>query len=244
MSGHSHFATIKHKKALTDAKRSKVFSKVSRLITMAVKEKGGDPETNSQLKLAMEQAKAANMPSENVERAIKKGTGELAGEKLEEVSFEAYGPGGIALIIEGITDNKNRTLGEIRQILNQYGGKLVAEGAVRWMFERKGIITIDLEGNLPKFENKDALELAVIEAGAEDVYPGDGTLDIHTKPENLESVKKALEGKNISIDSSNLGWTAKEEVAVDEKTNEVCQKIFEAFDENDSVQQVFSNLKG
>src|SRR4030042_3986903 len=137
MSGHSHFKSIKHQKGIADAKKGKAFSKIGRLISIAAKEKGGNPETNPKLRLAMEQARAVNMPKDNVERAIQRGIGEAAGEKLEEVVFEAYGPGGIAIIIEGITDNKNRALGEIKQILIQNGGKLAGEGSVRWLFERK-----------------------------------------------------------------------------------------------------------
>ncbi|MDD5144592.1 MAG: YebC/PmpR family DNA-binding transcriptional regulator [Candidatus Pacebacteria bacterium] len=243
MSGHSHFSTIKHKKAAEDAKRSKTFSKLTQLIIVATKEKGGVAETNPKLKLAIEQAKAANMPSENIERAIKKGTGELAAEKLEEVAFEAYGPGGIAIIIEGITDNKNRTLGEIKQILNQANGKLVTEGSVRWMFERKGIITMSLEENQIAWPNREDLELALIEAGAEDVYFKEDYIDLHTKAEDLEKVKKALEEKSIKIESASLGWTAKEEIAVDQETKENCLKLFETLDDNDSIQGVYSNLR-
>ncbi len=183
MSGHSHFSSIKHKKALTDAKRSKVFSKLASQILVTAKEKGKDPETNPRLKVAIDQAKEANMPSENIERAIKKGTGELAGEKLEEFLFEAYGPGGTAIIIEGITDNKNRSLGEIKQTLNQYGGKLVGEGGARWLFERK------------------------------------------------------------SEEQGSLEWVAKQEIEVPEKDKESLEKLFEALDENDSVQEIYSNLK-
>lgn len=183
MSGHSHFSSIKHKKALTDAKRSKVFSKLANQILVAAKEKGKDPETNPRLKVAILQAKEANMPSENIERAIKKGTGELASEKLEEFLFEAYGPGGTAIIIEGITDNKNRSLGEIKQILNQYGGKLIGEGGARWLFERKA-------------EKQGPFE-----------------------------------------------WVAKQDIEVSEKDKESIQKLFEVLDENDSVQEIYSNLK-
>lgn len=183
MSGHSHFSSIKHKKALTDAKRSKVFSKLASQILVAAREKGKDPDTNPRLKIAIEQAKEANMPSDNIERAIKKGTGELASEKLEEFLFEAYGPGGVAIIIEGITDNKNRSLGEIKQTLNQYGGKLVGEGGARWLFERK------------------------------------------------------------AVEQGSLEWVAKQEMEVPEKDKENLQKLFEALDENDSVQEIYSNLK-
>src|SRR3990167_11077965 len=164
MSGHSHFKTVAATKNANDAKKGKIFSKLGRVITIIEKEKGGDIVTNAALKTAIEQTKKFNMPKENIERAIKKGTGELAGEALEEVSFEGLGPGGVAIIMEGITDNKNRTLGEIKGILSQHGGKMAGEGAVRWMFERNGLIAVDAEG-----KTKEELELSAIEAGAEDI---------------------------------------------------------------------------
>ena len=253
MSGHSHFKTIKAQKELADAKKGKVFSKFGRLITIAVKEKGGDPVTNAKLKMTIEQAKSFNMPKENIERAIKKGTGELAGEILEEVSFEGFGPGGIAMIIEGITDNKNRTLGEIKVALNQNNGKLAGEGAVRWMFDRKGAIIINPKSHLtpaggfpagfiPNPKN-DELEMVAIESGAEDVKWFEDKLEIYTKPEDLEKVKKALEDKGLKIESASLDFVAKEEVKVSEKEKEQAQKLFEALDENDSVNDIYSNLK-
>ncbi len=182
MSGHSHYKSIKYQKAIADVKRGRVFSKLAKEISIAARE-GGDPTTNPKLRVAIEKARSVNLPNENIERAIKRGTGELAGEKLEEVLFEAYGPGGIAIIIEGITDNKNRTLGEIKQILNQNGGKLVGEGAVKWMFERK-----------------------------------------ITEPGSLE-------------------WVPKQEIEVNEKTKDACQKLFEVLDENEAVQEIYSNIK-
>ncbi len=167
MSGHSHAKTVMATKMANDAKKGKIYSKYGRLITIAVKDGGGsgDPAKNSKLKAAIEQAKEMNMPKENIERAIKKGTGELAGESLEEVSFEGFGPGGIALIIDGITDNTNRTLGEIKSILNQNNGKMAGEGAVRWMFERKGAITVKPEG-----KSKEEIEMIAIEAGSRRCY--------------------------------------------------------------------------
>lgn len=183
MSGHSHWATIKHKKGAADEKRGQVFSKLARMITVAAREGGGNPENNPKLRAAIEKAKSLNMPSENIERAIKRGTGELEGAKLEEVIFEAYGPGGIAIIIEGITDNKNRALNEIKQILNQNGGKLVGEGGARWLFERK-----------------------------------------------------AKEG-------GGLEWVAKQEIEISNQDKEAAYKLFEALDENDAVQEIYSNLK-
>src|SRR3989344_7302095 len=162
MSGHSHFKTVKATKDANDAKKGKIFSKLALVITLAVKEKGADSTTNARLKSAIEKAKEFNMPKENIERAIKKGTGELAGEELEEVSFEGLGPGGVAIIMEGITDNKNRTLGEIKGILSQHGGKMAGEGAVRWMFERKGVIVAEKK-DLPAQAGD--LESLAIEAG-------------------------------------------------------------------------------
>lgn len=241
MSGHSHAKTIKHQKGLADAKRSAAFSKMAKELEIAAKE-GGDPTFNSKLRMAIERAKGVNMPTENIERAIKRGTGELEGAKLEEVSFEAYGPGNIAIIIDGITDNRNRTLGEIKQILNQNNGKLVAEGSIRWMFERKGAIIVNLKLQNENFQNKENLELAVIEAGADDIYWHDDMLDVYTKPEDLEKARKNLEEKGIKIESYLLDWVSKENIEVDVATSEACQKLFEALDENDSVQEIYSNL--
>lgn len=237
MSGHSHFKTIKATKELADAKRGKIFSKLARIITIAVKEKGPDTLVNSKLKSAIEQAKQFNMPKENIERAVKKGTGELAGENLEEVSFEGFGPGGIAIIMEGITDNKNRTLGEVKTILNQHNGKIAGEGAVKWMFQKKGLITISNQGKL-----KEELELSAIEAGAEEISWQEGKLYIETKPEDLEKIKKSLEEKNLEIESVNLGWIANEEISISEKEKESAKKLFEALDENDAIQDIYSNL--
>ena len=188
MSGHSHFASIKHKKAITDAKRSKVFSKLSREISVAAREGGGDPNFNPKLRTAIEKAKEFDMPADNIEKAVKRGTGELEGAKLESVTYEAYGPSGIAIIIEGITDNKNRTLSEIKQILNQNGGKLVGEGGVRWMFQRKPAV--------------------------------------HTQEKD-----------------GRLEWVPQYEVELQDKDKEAAEKLFEALDENDAVQEIYSNLK-
>ncbi len=243
MSGHSHFKSIKHQKDIADAKRGKIFSKMARVITIAAKEKGGDPEANAKLKIAIEQAKSFNMPRENIDRAIQKGTGALAGENLEEVIFEAYGPGGIAIIIEGIADNKNRALGDIKQILNQFNGKLAGEGSVRWMFERKGVITIDLKSQAPNLKNKEELEMEAIEAGAEDILWDNDIFDIYTKVENLETIKKTLEAKGLKIDSVKPAWIAKETIEISEREKESCQKLFEALDENDTVQDIYSNLR-
>lgn len=240
MSGHSHAKTVKRIKEAEAKKRGKAFSKMARVIIMAAREGGGDPANNSKLKLAIEQAKQINMPKENIERAIRRGTGGLDAEKLEAVVFEAYGPAKTAIIIEGITDNKNRTLAEIKQILNQYNGKLATEGSVKWMFERKGVITIN---NEQKTMNKDNLEMEAIDAGADDIHWHGDILNIYTKPEELEKVKKNLEEKGIKVESSSLDWVAKNMIDVEEKEKESCQKLFEALNENEAVQNIYSNLK-
>jgi YebC/PmpR family DNA-binding regulatory protein len=183
------------------------------------------------------------MPTDNIERAIKRGAGELGGEDLEEMVFEAFGPAGIAIIIKSITDNKNRTLGEVKQILNQRGGKMANEGSVKWLFERKGVITIDPATAEQAIKDKDGLEMAAIESGAEDTYWQDTILLVYTRPEELEKVRKALEEKGVKAESTSLDWVAKEEVALSEEEKASCQKLFEALDENDSIQEIYSNLK-
>lgn len=241
MSGHSHAKKIKREKGVTDQKRGQVFSKLAREISLAAKE-GGDPTVNTKLRLAMEKAKQWNLPKENVERAIKRGSDKLAGEKLAEIFFEAFGPGGIAIIIEGITDNKNRALSEIKQILIKNNGKLANEGSVKWLFERKGVIEV----RSTKYEDKkkEDLELMAIEAGADDICWRDDVLDIYTKPEALEGIKQSLEAKQIKAESVSLDWVAKEEVLLNEKDKTACQKLFEILDENEAVQEIYSNLKG
>ena len=235
MSGHSHAKTVKATKEANAAKKGKIFSKMGRLITIAAKD-GGDPITNSKLKAAIEQAKNFDMPKENIERAIKKGTGELAGETLSEVTFEGFGPGGIALIMEGITDNTNRAVTEVKVILNQNHGKMAGEGAVKWMFERKGIIIVSSQ-------NKEELEMTAIEAGADDIKSYQDQIEIFTKPEDLDNVKKTLEEKSVKIDSSSLGWMPKEETEISDKEKEQAEKLFEALDENDAINNIYSNLK-
>lgn len=243
MSGHSHYKTVKRVKDAHDAQRGKVFSKLARMISVAAKE-GADLSTNSRLKQALEEAKVFNLPKENIERAIQRGTGEGEEAKLEEVTHEAYGPGGIALIIEGITDNKNRTLAELRQILQKYGGKLAEAGSVKWMFERKGAITINPNDQTLTTKKED-LELKVIEAGAEDIYwhKTEDVLDVYTKPAELAKVKKTLEDQGLKISSATLDWVAKEQIGVSDKDRENCQKLFEDLGESEAVQDIYSNLK-
>jgi len=241
MAGHSHWHKIRWQKGIADAKKSKLFSKLAREITVAVREGGKDPEFNPRLRMVIEKAKRVNMPSENIERAIKRGTGEIEGGRLESFVFEAYGPEGVALMIEGITDNKKRSLNEIRQILSQYGGKLIEEGGVRWMFDRKGWIEIDYNKLKDRFK-KEQLELLCIDGGAEDLkWKSDDKLEIYTKPEELESVKNFLKEKGVEISDSSLDWVPKETKEVEDKGK--LEKLFEALDEQDDVQEIYSNLK-
>ena len=247
MAGHSHWHSIRYKKERADTKRSQIFAKLSRMITVAAREGGGDPDLNPRLALAIERAKEYNIPLENIERAIKKGTGELETERLEEVLYEGYGPGNVAVIVEAITDNKNRTLSELKQIFSQYGGKLVETGAVKWMFERKGVITMNLNQEilkgLSREQKKEKLELLAIEAGAEDIYWHSGKIDVYVKPEELKKTREKLEKEGLKIEEVSLDWVPKNYHEVSSEDREKIQKFFETLDENDSVQEIYSNLK-
>ncbi len=214
-----------------------------RLITVAVKDGGPNAETNARLRMALDMAKGINMPKDNIERAISRASGADEGQVFSDFLFEAYGPGNVAILIEGITDNKNRAVNDVKTILNQNGGKLVGEGAIRWMFERKGLVIVKLDDQSPEMKNKESLEMAAIEAGADDIYWYENVLEVHTSPADAEAVKKALEAKGIEVESFSLAWLAKEEVEGDEKTKGANQKLMDALNDNDSVQEVYSNLK-
>ena len=238
MSGHSHAKTVAHKKGIAAAQRSKIFSKMASEIAIAAKG-GGDPASNSRLRMAIDRARSFNMPTLNIERAIKRGTGEEKGATLEEILFEGYGPNNIAILIEGISDNKNRTLGEIKQAFEKNKGKLAGEGAVRWMFDRRGTITISTYD-----KPKDEIELLAIEAGAQDTYwKEDGALEIYTDPTELEKVKKALEEQGIVLESTSLDWIPKERVSLSKADIESAEKLFLALDESDAVQEIYANIK-
>jgi YebC/PmpR family DNA-binding regulatory protein len=243
MSGHSHAKTIAHAKSITDQKRGQVFSKMARLISIAVKESGANPETNSKLKTAIDRARAFNMPNDNIERAIKQAIGGQEGKSLEEFVFEGYGPGGIALLIEGITDNKNRVLGEIRQLLNQNQSKLVGEGAVRWLFDRKGVIVIDLQKQIVDRQDKEMIELEAIEAGADNLSWSENLLEIDLSPDSLQKSKGFLENRGLKIESATIDWVAKEEIVAPAAEAQAAKRLFELLDDNNDVQDVFSNLK-
>ena len=229
-----------HEKGAADAKRSQVFSKLANELTIAAKEGGGaDPMANPRLRTVMEKVKEVNMPSENVERAIKKALGGEGG-KLEEMLIEAYGPGGIALLISAITDNRNRTLGEIKQILQRGQGKMVEGGAVRWLFELKGVGVVEPDEN-QSLRPKEELELLAIEAGAEDIYWDDTILNIYTDSANLASLKEKLGAKNLRIATS-LDWVPKERVEATPKDRQTIDQLFESLDEQNDVQDIYSNL--
>ncbi|MDA1337608.1 MAG: YebC/PmpR family DNA-binding transcriptional regulator [bacterium] len=237
MSGHSHARTVKSTKDAAAAQRSKIFSKMAGELAIAAKG-GGDPTSNPRLRMAIDRAHSFNMPTTNIDRAVKRGTGEEKGAALEEILFEGYGPGNVALLVEGITDNKNRTIGEIKMAFEKSGGKLAGEGAVRWMFDKKGAITI-LQNDKPK----DELELIAIEAGAEDIYwKKNGELELYTDPTLLEQVKKTLEEQGISIQSTSLEWIPKERIALSEKDSTSMEKLFATLDESDAVQEIYANL--
>lgn len=239
MSGHSHWAGIKHKKGLEDAKRGKVFSKLGKTISVAARDHGPDPASNPTLRVAIEKAREANMPNDNIERAIKRGTGELEGAKLEEITLEIFGPEGAAILAEGITDNKNRTLSDIKKILSGHNAKLANEGGVKWMFSRKGVLTINARG-----KNREALELTVIDAGAEDLLWNDeGDLVVYTSPETLDEVKQKLEKEGLVIISSGLEWMPQNPIDLGPEQRMKLEKLFEALDEYEDVQEIYSNLK-
>lgn len=242
MAGHSHAKKVRKLKEADAKKRSQIFSKMARLIQVAVRQGGTNPETNPKLRMAIEMAKSYNVPLENIEKAIKRASGELEGEKLEEFSFEALGPGGVALIVEGITDNKNRTLNELRHVFNQYNGKLVNEGAVKWMFERMGCIVINLK-NQEKINSKEELELSVIDAGAEDLEWDNSELSVYIKIEDLEILRKEIENRGIKIESVSIDWKPKERKILGEKEKETFLSLLEALDSLDSVQEIYSNAK-
>ncbi|MBC7074297.1 YebC/PmpR family DNA-binding transcriptional regulator, partial [Candidatus Parcubacteria bacterium] len=216
MAGHSHAKKVRKIKEADAKRRGQIFSKLTRLIQIAVRDGGPNPEVNPKLRMAIEMAKSYNFPAENIERAIKKATGEIEAEKLEEFSFEAIGTGGVALIIEGITDNKNRTLNEIKQILNRHNAKLVGEGSVKWMFQRMGCVSVNL-ANQDKIKEKGQLELLAIDCGAEDLEWDDGELNLYCPVENLENLRKNLEKEGVKIESTSIDWKPKERKPLQEK---------------------------
>lgn len=239
MAGHSKWAQIKHKKAATDAKRGKLFTKIVKEITVAARLGGGDPEGNPRLRTAIEKAKEVNMPAENIKRAIMKGTGELPGTTYEEVIYEGYGPGGVAVLIETLTDNKNRTVSEIRHIMSKNGGSLGEAGCVSWMFSKKGYILVEKTK-----VDEDTLMSIVLDAGAEDMKndPKEENYEIIVAPENLNSVKKAIEEKNIPVALAEITMLPKSYVPVEGNTAEQMVKLIDILEDHDDVQNVYANF--
>lgn len=236
MSGHSKWASIKHQKGVTDARRGQLFTKLTREIIIAAREGGGNPEMNFRLRLAVQKARDNNMPMDNVERAIKKGTGELEGGSLAELVLEGYGPGGTAILVSALTDNRNRAIQEVRSTFTRHGSSLGESGCVAWLFDSKGVITIKAES-----VDADELALTAIDAGAEDVKIENNYVEVYTKPEELEAVRKTLEQKNLLIDASELSMVPKTLVPLDEKAALQALKLLDKLEEVDDVQNVFSN---
>lgn len=237
MSGHSKWSTIKRKKAKEDAKRGKIFTKIIKEITVAAKEGGGDPESNPRLRTAIDSAKAANMPKDNIEKAIKKGTGELPGVTYEEYTYEGYGPEGIAIIVDVLTDNKNRTTAEIRHLFSKHNGNLGEKGCVSWMFETRGMITIPIDR-----VDEDILYEVAIEAGADDIKTEAEYFEVFTDVSHLFSVKEELEAKGIPIEAAELGKFPNTLVDLDNKDFEKNMKLLSLLEDLDDVNSVYSNL--
>lgn len=238
MSGHSHWATIKRSKGAADAKRGQVFTKLGRELEIAAREGGGDPDSNFKLRLIMDKAKQAQMPKDNIERAIQRGTGQLKGVDLEEIQYEGYGPQGTALIVEVVTDNKNRAASEVRRLFSRHGGNLGATGSVSWMFERKGTISLE-----PADTDPEELALLAIDAGAEDVKVGKDLVEVYTKPEELMKFKEAFEQKKIPFESAELSWIPKSWAQLDLKATMANMRLIDSLEELDDVSQVSSNLE-
>jgi YebC/PmpR family DNA-binding regulatory protein len=236
MSGHSKWATTRRKKAVIDAKRGKMFTKLIKEITIAARQGGGDPNGNPRLRLAVDNAKSANMPQDNIDRAIKKATGELEGVTYHEFIYEGYAPAGIAVIAEVATDNKNRTVAEVRHVFSKFGGTLGETGSVAWMFERKGIISLPSQSKT----EEDILSI-VLDEGAEDLTNEEDYFEVRTAIETFEPVRKVLIKNNLEIENASLQWIAKNSVSISGEDAEKVMKLIEALEDIDDVQNVYLN---
>ena len=237
MSGHSHWATIRRKKSAVDAKRGKLFSKLARVITVSAKNGGGDLDTNLALRYAVDKAKAANMPNDNIDKAIKKGTGELGGEQLEEILYEGYGPGGVAILCEVLTDNRNRTASEIRKIFELKAGSLAGAKSVAWKFDKKGLFAVALDA----VDEETLMEL-ILEAGADDMVSGAQTYEITCSPGAFQDVSAALAAKEIATEVSEISMIAQNTVSLDADGARKVLSLLENLEDNDDVQNVYSDL--
>ena len=236
MSGHSKWSTIKHKKGAADKKRAKVFTKLIKEITVAARMGGGDASANPRLRRAIDSAKAQNMPKDNVDRAIKKGTGDMDGVNYEEIIYEGYGPGGVAVMVECLTDNKNRTIADVRYIFNKAGGNVGTDGCVAWMFDKKGVITISKEN-----ADEDTLMEVALDAGAEDIKDEGDSFDVLTAPEDFDAVKDAIDGAEISCEVAEISMVPQNTTAVSGKDAEQMIRFMEALDDNDDIQNFYTN---
>ncbi len=238
MSGHSKWASIKHKKAAVDAKRGQVFTKIIREITVAAKNGGGDPSSNPRLRTAIQAAKTANMPADNVDRAIKKGTGELEGVVYEEATYEGYGPQGVAVLAQCVTDNKNRSASEIRSIFSKWGGSMAGAGSVAWIFEKKGFLAVSKAGI-----SEDALMEIVLAAGAEDLDSSGEKHEVTTGVHDFEAVRAALEKAKVNIESAQITMIPKNQVPATAETARVILRLIDALEEHEDVQHVYVNCE-
>ena len=237
MSGHSKWHTIKHKKGAADAKRGRVFTRIIKELTVAARAAGGDPDTNPRLRTIVAEAKQANMPAENIKRAIRRGTGEEPGVQYEEITYEGYGPGGVALIIEAMTDNKNRTVGEIRHMLTKYGGDLGQSNSVAWMFEKKGYIVIEKAK-----ATEDTLLSAALDAGADDLRDDGDSWEVLSAPDAFPAVKDAVEKLGIETVSAQVAMLPKNFVSLEGKAAQSMLKLLDLIEDHDDVQHVWSNM--
>ncbi|OLC21156.1 MAG: transcriptional regulator [Chloroflexi bacterium 13_1_40CM_4_65_16] len=237
MSGHSKWAGIKHKKAVVDAKRGQAFTRASRELTIAAREGGGNPDGNFRLRLAMQKAREINMPTDKIQNAIKRGTGELAGERLEEIRYEGYGPAGVAVMVDALTDNRNRTSASIRHRLSKLGGNLGESNSVNWMFERKGVIS----ANAGKADPEE-VGLAAIEAGADDVQVEGKSVEITAPPSVFEKVKAAVEALGVTVENAEITMQPKQTVPIGEDKAAAVLRLMESLEEDEDVQQVYANF--
>ncbi len=237
VSGHSKWSQIKRQKGINDNKRGQSFTKVGREITVAAREGGGDPDANFRLRLTIQKAREVNMPQDNIQRAIARGIGDKDGGNLEELLYEGFGPGGVAMLVQVLTDNRNRAAADIRNVFTRGGGNLGEGGSVAWMFDQKGLVTVEL-GDKPLEE----AEMVAIEAGADDIQESDGVLDVYTEKADLDAVRKALEAEKLKIASAELTMVPKTPMELDEKAAAAVLRLIEKLEDLDDVQQVYSNF--
>ncbi|MFB5065556.1 MAG: YebC/PmpR family DNA-binding transcriptional regulator [Candidatus Wallacebacter cryptica] len=239
MAGHSKWANIKHRKAAQDAKRGQMFTKFARQITVAVKEGGPDPEMNFRLRLAIDKARSGNMPNDNIERAIARGVGGQDGDNYEEIVYEGYGPNGVAIMMDVLTDNRNRTAGEVRHVLSKYGGNLGETGCVAWMFNKKGLIVIEKNNSI----DEDELMMTALEAGAEDIETEEDVYKIETDPSSFTEVKETLAEAGYEFLVAEVSMVPQNSVPISEEDSDTIERLIEALEELDDVQQVYTNYE-